>query len=301
VSALVLCGALTNVVSTLDTVSSPIVVSADNISSGSCGTDATYTLTEDGILTISGTGNMTDYLAYNHDNPFESYRDDIKEVVIEDGITSVGRIAFSLCTSLTDVTIPDSVTVINGQAFLSCTALTEITIPSSVTEIGYEAFGGCSSLTIYGESGSYAETYANENNISFVAIADSPEETTTAPVTTTTKATTTQLTTVETTSASSNTTTTSESTTNDVTTSVSESSIEEITTTTNAQSTTTRMKDSTTTTSASSNKSISSTNTNSDSNKDVSSPKTSDSGVAPIIALGGLLGAVATLTIKKKD
>ena len=56
------------------------------------------------------------------------------------------------------------------NVFCGCSSLTIVTIPSSVTSIRSDAFyGHSSSLVIYGEAGSYAETYANENSISFVA------------------------------------------------------------------------------------------------------------------------------------
>lgn len=85
-------------------------------------------------------------------------------------VTFIGDYAFAECTSLTSITIPDSVTRIYFAAFYSCTSLTSVTIPKSVTSIGDYAFNGCDNLTIYGYSGSYAETYANENSIPFVAL-----------------------------------------------------------------------------------------------------------------------------------
>ena len=105
--------------------------------------DLTWTLTADGTLTISGTGAMKDY---SYDSP-ACDNSNIKKVVIEDGVTSIGDSAFSDCRSLTDITIPGSVTSIGNGAFSGCSSLTDITIPSSVTSIGNGAFSGCSSLT----------------------------------------------------------------------------------------------------------------------------------------------------------
>ena len=67
--------------------------------------------------------------------------------VIPNSVTSIGKYAFSGCSSLTSVTIPNSVKSIGYEAFYNCSSLTSITIPDSVTSIDYYAFRGCSSLT----------------------------------------------------------------------------------------------------------------------------------------------------------
>ena len=69
------------------------------------------------------------------------------ELVIPDGVTSIGDYAFRGCTGLTSVTIPDSVTSIGSSAFYYCTGLTSIIIPDGVTSIGDWAFSGCRGLT----------------------------------------------------------------------------------------------------------------------------------------------------------
>ncbi len=97
-------------------------------------------------LTISGTGKMEDYSSQS-DVPWDLYSNNIKSVIIENGVTSIGSYAFEDCTKLTSVTISNSVTSIGDYAFSGCTSLTSITIPDSVTSIGSYAFEDCTKLT----------------------------------------------------------------------------------------------------------------------------------------------------------
>ena len=93
------------------------------------------------------------------------------EITIPDSVTSVESAAFSDCSGLTGITIPDSVTSIGDSAFYRCEKLTDVSIPDSVTRIGIYAFHGCSdSLKISGFAGSYAEQYADINEIPFVPL-----------------------------------------------------------------------------------------------------------------------------------
>ena len=119
------------------------------VASGECGADGgnvTWTLDSDGVLTISGTGEMKDYPTYDS-VPWYSQRDNIKDVQILDGVTSIGEYSFYDCSSLTSVNIPDGVTHIGDWTFCNCSSLTSVNIPDSVTTIQMYAFSGCSSLT----------------------------------------------------------------------------------------------------------------------------------------------------------
>ena len=107
--------------------------------------EITWTLSDDGTLTISGT-DMPDYYSY-YGSPWYSQRGKIKKVVIEDGVMNIGKYAFCDCSGLTSVTIPNSVTSIGEKAFQNCSGLTSVSIPNSVTSIGDVAFSGCSGLT----------------------------------------------------------------------------------------------------------------------------------------------------------
>ena len=89
---------------------------------------------------------MKDYGYDSNRNPVYK-NSNVKKVVIEDGVTSIGNVAFFCCGSLTSITIPDSVTSIGAYAFYGCRSLTSITIPDSVTSIEEAMFFDCKSLT----------------------------------------------------------------------------------------------------------------------------------------------------------
>ena len=201
--------------------------------------DFSWTLDEDGTLTVSGKGNMQ--FGENGKAPWGT---DIKKVIVKDGITAIRSNAFTNCRNLTEVTIPNSVKAIGSGAFSGCSALTsvnlpnglnaikssafqgcsrlrEVTVPGSVKTIEYCAFDGCKGLktltfsdgvteigdyafrgsesltrviipstvtsigteaffnslcppTVYGEKGSYVQTYADENDLYFEPIENYP-------------------------------------------------------------------------------------------------------------------------------
>ena len=126
----------------------PMGASADEAHSGTCGDDLTWVL-ENSVLTISGTGKMDDYdfdAFHGRSQPWGMYIYQIKSVVIEDGVTSIGDNAFKDCSNLTKVTVPGSVESIGTGAFYDCTALTDVSIANGVKSIGDHAFKGCNKL-----------------------------------------------------------------------------------------------------------------------------------------------------------
>ena len=142
--------------------------------SGICGANLEWTFSG-GTLTISGEGAMDDY---DYDHPTAPWSElAIKEIVVEDGVTSIGDYAFYECVSLTSVAIPDSVTSIGKYAFSECISLTSLAIPDSVTSIGEWAFHYCTSLTSLAipdsvtSIGDYAFSYCN--SLESVTIPDS--------------------------------------------------------------------------------------------------------------------------------
>ncbi len=98
-----------------------------------------WTLDHVGLLVIDGKGKMPDWPPWH----FPSF---IKQVQISDGVTSIGRQAFSGCKSLTSIHIPDSVICIRDKAFLGCENLTSIHIPKGVRFLPKDTFYGCANL-----------------------------------------------------------------------------------------------------------------------------------------------------------
>ena len=114
---------------------------------GKAGADSVWSL-KNGILTISGNGAITNYT-------WKNYAKQIKEIVIEKGITEIGSYAFSTATgyassseysSLVKITLPDGVTKIGEAAFKYDSALKEISLPEGLASIGEYAFQNCTSL-----------------------------------------------------------------------------------------------------------------------------------------------------------
>jgi hypothetical protein len=108
----------------------------------------------------------------------------LSTVTIPKYLTSIGYDSYYkespfFNSKLSSATIEDGMVTIPSYLFAQCSTLTKITIPDSVTEIGANAFNGCDDLTIYGFAGSYAETYANENNIPFAEVSEIPTKPTT--------------------------------------------------------------------------------------------------------------------------
>ena len=96
-------------------------------------------------LTISGKGAIEDYKSHK-DTPWCSYRDEIETIIIEDGITKIGKNAFYGCKNLKKVTIGDSVECIGENAFWNCSKLDDVVIPASVKNIEQYAFAYCWNL-----------------------------------------------------------------------------------------------------------------------------------------------------------
>lgn len=119
--------------------------------SGSCGENLTWSL-EDGTLTITGSGAMTDF-PESAMAPWYPLRHQILRVNLPDGLTAIGSLAFYECAELTTVVIPGSVRRIGSYAFANCTGLQLLNLGGGVESIGEAAFSDCyaiASLTLPG-------------------------------------------------------------------------------------------------------------------------------------------------------
>ena len=140
-----------------------------------CGESLTWIFDEaTGTLTISGTGDMDDYVVINENRMYESIAPwgelpvkyvelhegitgigegafwgaaELTGITIPEGVTRLGRYAFKDCTALAYADLPESLTDMSGESIFSgCSSLTQITIPSQVTKMGFGGFSGCSAL-----------------------------------------------------------------------------------------------------------------------------------------------------------
>ena len=142
------------------------------VTSGTCGDNLTWVLTEEGELIVEGTGDMYDYhedYSGKINHPWLECRSQIKTITIGEGVTSIGNTAFRDCTELTSISLnnglkhigveafrycgqltaidfPESLTSIANSSFFECRGLLSVTIPEGITSIDFSTFYDCSSL-----------------------------------------------------------------------------------------------------------------------------------------------------------
>lgn len=95
--------------------------------------------------------------------------DNLKDVSLGTGLTTIPQYAFANCGKIEEITLPYRTTKIDQYAFNADTSLTKIMIPRNVSSIAANAFSYPDKMTIYGVTGTYAETFANTNGYSFVS------------------------------------------------------------------------------------------------------------------------------------
>lgn len=111
---------------------------------------------------------MSNLVNYMGDNVFENCNF-LTDIVLSARIKAIPSQTFQGCSSLESIVLPYQVETIEDNAFKNCTKLKKITIPKATTSISDSAFSYPDKMTIYGVAGSYAEQYAKENDIAFVA------------------------------------------------------------------------------------------------------------------------------------
>ncbi len=118
------------------------------VASGNCGDNGDnvkWELYESGTLYVFGSGNMLD-VAFSGEYPWNDYKNNIKNAIIEYGVTNVGQWAFFECAFMEKIEFPENLTSIGLGAFWKCTNLKDLAIPQSVSSIDMYAFRGCSSI-----------------------------------------------------------------------------------------------------------------------------------------------------------
>ncbi len=146
-----LCSVLLAVVMLLSVLSSagPVYSRAARIiEQGRCGDGVSWLLTSDGVLTISGNGNMKDFDDSPQSDSLARIPEDTKilSVKVEDGVTGIGNNAFHFCKELLHVEIADTVSYIGEKAFAECDSLYYISLPEHLTSIGGSCFAECKAL-----------------------------------------------------------------------------------------------------------------------------------------------------------
>ena len=162
------------------------------IAEGNCGINATWAFYANGKLVISGSGAMDDF-ANRDAQPWAVFREQITDIVIGKDITHIGKYAFAYAYNvksitfeedsklesigalsiyymhryLTEIVLPESVKTISGQAFGYNSNLVNVYMPESLTSIAANAFVNSKKVVLNVVEGSYAETFAKDNDISY--------------------------------------------------------------------------------------------------------------------------------------
>ena len=154
-------------------------VGGEDIASGAIeGTDITWAIDADGVLTVSGTGTMPNYANTNSNRaPWYADRAKVTSIVVAEGMTSIGNFAFHNCSKATKITLPESLTTLTGASMIRGTAITEVDL-SNVVVMTKDIFASATSVerVIFSESFKDARGNifgGNTLNITVVAPEDS--------------------------------------------------------------------------------------------------------------------------------
>ncbi len=127
-----------------------LAYAADKIASGVCGDNLTWTIDEDYVLTINGTGDMYNYGQTSSTGgpaPWNGYVNSIIKVEISEGVTSIGSFAFYNCRGAYSINIPSTVSNFGRYSFYNCSGISKINIPVNLESLGVGTFRGCTGLT----------------------------------------------------------------------------------------------------------------------------------------------------------
>ena len=142
----------------------PMAFAADVVASGECGANVTWALDSDGVLTISGEGAV-------ESKPWKDYKDSIKTIVIEEGITELIHWAFQDYQAITEVFISSTVKKLKAGAFSGCTSLKEVVFTGDIILNQY-AFENCTSLktVIFYSDVEFASSYIFDGCINLTEV-----------------------------------------------------------------------------------------------------------------------------------
>lgn len=148
----------------------------DMPTSGSCGDEVNWYLdTNTGVLTISGSGKMTDFEDCS-DQPWVNRRSQIKKAVIESGVTHLGSYSFMYCSKMTDIELSEGLISMGRDVFWD-TSIPEMKLPNSLEYIGFDTYG-CASikhLEIPGTTKLYGYTFMSCDNMFHVTLGNGIE------------------------------------------------------------------------------------------------------------------------------
>lgn len=130
---------------------------------GKCGKSATYTLTYGGVLIISGTGATTNF----HSKLFpewDPYKDCVREVIVEEGIETIGSALFARCNSIETIVLPDSLRTIEQYAFDGAVCVDEVVLPANLEKMGTAVFRGAQLKEVYFEGEDWDKLSISKGN-----------------------------------------------------------------------------------------------------------------------------------------
>lgn len=125
-----------------------------------------YDLKLEEIVLNDGIKTIGNYAFWNLKN--------LKKITIPDSVTSIDQYAFENCTSLSNFSLPDSITEIGGEAFSNCTSLDKIVLPNKLTSLGYSVFEECNTEIVFPASLKYIP-HLGENAVNKVTIPEGVE------------------------------------------------------------------------------------------------------------------------------